>query len=223
MIVLDDPGRRVPAQHRGDLGGAAGVPRRPRGGLRPGRDDHRARAPGQRGRQPVGPDAQVVDGGRHGREAHRRDQVVGHRVAGILDDHPVRGGEPGGQDALDGVQRAAGHGQAGGVDAVGGQLPGRQVAQPRRDGRFGVHPGRTPGRPGREQREQVGVRATGNQIPGAGRGAEVHPRAHRGSAPDAGARAPGAGGEAPAAQVAVGRRHRGRADAQLRGQLADRG
>ena len=216
------PAAGVPAQHLADLRGPPGVPGRAGGGLRPGRDDHRARAPGQRGGQRAGPDAQVVHRDRHRGEAHRRDQVEGDRVAGILDDHPVRGGEPGGEDPLDPVQRPAGDGQAGGVDAVGGQLPGRQAAQPRRDRRLGVHPGRPPGRPGREQREQVRVRAAGDQVPGARGGAQVHPRADRGSTPDAGARPAGAGGEAPAAQVAVGGGHRGRADAQLPGQLADR-
>jgi hypothetical protein len=52
-------------------------------------------------------------------------------VTGILHDHPIGWSEPGGQDPLDAVERAAGDGQAGGVDAVGGQLVGREAAQPR--------------------------------------------------------------------------------------------
>jgi hypothetical protein len=43
-------------------------------------------------------------------------------MTGILDDDPVRWHEPGGQDALDAVQGAAGDHEAGRVDAVGGEL-----------------------------------------------------------------------------------------------------
>src|SRR5262249_4468667 len=48
------------------------------------------------------------------------------------------------------------------------------------------------------------------------------PGGDRGGAPDMGAGRAGPGREAPAAQVAVGGGHRGRADAELAGQLADR-
>ena len=78
-----------------------------------------------------GPDAQVVNRDRHGGKAHGREEVEGDGVTGILDDHPVGRGEPGGEDPLDAVERAAGDGQAGGIDAVGGQLAGRQAAQSR--------------------------------------------------------------------------------------------
>ncbi len=130
MIVLYDPDARVPPQDLADLGGTSGVPGRTGGGLGPGRDDKRARAPGQRGRQLGGPDAQVVDRDRDRGQAHGREQIEGDRMAGILDDHPVSGSEPGGQDPFDAIERAAGDGQAGAVDAVCGQLAGRQASQP---------------------------------------------------------------------------------------------
>jgi hypothetical protein len=92
------------------------------GGLGSRGHDQRTRALAQRGRQLGGPDAQLVDRDRHRRVAHGRHQIEGHGMTGILDDDPVRWHEPGGQDALDAVQGAAGDHEAGRVDAVGGEL-----------------------------------------------------------------------------------------------------
>jgi hypothetical protein len=217
VVVLDQPGRRVAAQDRADRGRAIGVPGGAGGGLSPRGGDHRARAPGQRGRELSGPQTQVVHRHRHRGIAHGRDQVEGHRVAGILDDDPVRGVQPGREDALDAVQRAAGDHEAARVDAVGGQLLGGQPSQPRRDRGLRVHPARPHRWPGRQVGQQVRIGATGDEVASARRNGQVPAAADRGSAPDPGAGPARARGDTPPAQLAVGGGDRGRTDPQLVG------
>jgi len=165
----------------------------------------------------------AVHGYRHHGIAHGRDQVEGHRVARILDDDPVRGREPGREDPLDAVQRAAGDHEAGRVDTVAGQLLGGQPPQPRRDRSLRIRPGGPPGGPGRQVRQQLRIGAAGDEVAGARRDGQVPAAADRGSAPNPGASSARTCGDTPPAKVTVGRGDGGRADAELVGQLADRG
>ena len=108
------------AEHRGQLSGAAGVPGRAGRALRSRHEHDRPAAPlpmrraSASGRTPDSSSAHRLRV-----QVHRREQVEQRRVAGILDRDPVTGPQPGAEDPLDAVQRAADDRQVGRIDAVG--------------------------------------------------------------------------------------------------------
>ncbi|MGX1310791.1 hypothetical protein RKD24_000910 [Streptomyces calvus] len=129
---------RVSGEHRAQGPRAGGAQRGTGRVLRAVGDDQCPRAALQRGAHAVGERALVVDADGDGAQAERRDQVEQASPPGVLHRDRVPRFQVRHEHPLHGVQRARGHGEGPGRDAVGVQSGAGQALQRGLDGRVPV-------------------------------------------------------------------------------------
>ncbi|CAL9320306.1 hypothetical protein SUDANB182_06087 [Streptomyces sp. SudanB182_2057] len=175
VVVLDEHGARVLAQHRAQGTRARGGHRGAGRVLRPVGDDQRAGPGLQCAAQVVRARSVVVHADRGRVQAERGDEVQEAAPAGVLDGDRVTGPEVGGEDAFDGVEGAGGHGQRARGDAVGVEFCAGEPGEVRVHGVVAVADGppvalsgrRREGRGQAGQQGRVGV-ARGQVAPAGG-------------------------------------------------------
>ena len=205
VVVLDDQHVGVVREHRPKLRSAFLGEARAGGVVRARRADHRPDAVGQRGPQPLDGHALGVHRHRHRAVAALTDGVQRREEAGVFEGDGVVALQRLGQQSLDRVARAAGHGDAG---STVGQPLGHPFAcprlQPRVDDGFAVQHGTTRPREGRGgvgDERRVGVAGADVAQHGPGR---IPLLRHGSETCDAGAAPPARDDESGLGEQAVG-------------------